>query len=63
MEHNLIDIPLDHYIQHNTRSWRRQDSQFLQIRHSANIFVYISGGDGGGAMGRPSPVTKRLSSV
>ena len=47
MEHNLIDIPLDHYIQHNTRSWRKQDSQFLQIRHSANIFVYISGGDGG----------------
>ena len=38
MEHNLIDIPLDHYIQHNTRSSRKQDSQFLQIRYSANIF-------------------------
>ena len=41
MEHNLIlviDIPLDHYIQHNTRSSRKHDSQFLQIRHSANIF-------------------------
>ena len=35
MEHNLIDIPLDHYIQHNTRS--SHDSQFLQIRYSANI--------------------------
>ena len=38
MEHNLIDIPLDHYIQHNTRPSRKHDSQFLQIRHSANIF-------------------------
>ena len=38
MEHNLINIPLDHYIQHNARSSRKQDSQFLQMRHSANIF-------------------------
>ena len=38
MEHNLIDISLDHYIQHNTRSSRKHDSQFLQIRYSANIF-------------------------
>ena len=38
MEHNLIDIPLDHYIQHNTRSSRKHDIQFLQIRYSANIF-------------------------
>ena len=38
MEHNLIDIPLDHYIQHNTRSSRKHDSQFSQIRYSANIF-------------------------
>ena len=38
MEHNLIDIPLDHYIQPNTRSSRKHDSQFLQIRYSANIF-------------------------
>ena len=38
MEHNLIDIPLNHYIQHNTRSSRKHDSQFLQIRPSANIF-------------------------
>ena len=38
MEHNLIDIPLDHYIQHSTRSSRKHDSQFLQIRHSANTF-------------------------
>ena len=38
MEYNLIDIPLDYYIQHNTRSSRKHDSQFLQIRHSANIF-------------------------
>ena len=38
MEHNLIDILLDHYIQHNTRSSRKHDSQFLQIRYSANIF-------------------------
>ena len=36
MEHNLIDIPLDHFIQHNTRY--KHDSQFLQIRYSANIF-------------------------
>ena len=28
MEHNLIDIPLDHYIQHNTRTSRKHDSQF-----------------------------------
>ena len=26
MEHNRIDIPLDHYIQHNTRSSRKHDS-------------------------------------
>ena len=38
MEHNLIDIPLDHYIQHNTRSSRKHDSHLLQIRYSANIF-------------------------
>ena len=38
MEHKLIEIPLDHYIQHNTRSPRIHDSQFLQIRYSANIF-------------------------
>ena len=42
MEHKLIDIPLGHYIQHNTRSSRKHDtvtdSQFLQIRYSANIF-------------------------
>ena len=37
MEHNLIDILLDHYIQHNTRSSRKPDSQVLQIRYSANI--------------------------
>ena len=39
MEHNLIDIPLD--MQHNTRSSRKHDSQFLQIRYSANIFGNI----------------------
>ena len=41
MEHNLIDIPLewlDYYIQHNTWSSHKHDSQFLQIRYSANIF-------------------------
>ena len=38
MAHNFIDIPLDHYIQHNTRSSRKHESQFLQIRHAANIF-------------------------
>ena len=32
MEHNLIDIPLDYYIQHNNRSSRKHDS------HSANKF-------------------------
>ena len=37
MEHNLIDILLDHYIQYNTRSSRKHGSQFLQIRYSANI--------------------------
>ena len=34
MEHNLKDIPLDHYIQHNTRSSHKHDIQFLQIRYS-----------------------------
>ena len=29
MEHNLIDIPLDHYIQHNTRSIRRVVDDFI----------------------------------
>ena len=38
MEYNLIDIPLDHYIQYNTRSSHKHDSQFLQSRYSANIF-------------------------
>ena len=38
MEHNLRDIPLDHYIQHNTISSHKHDSKFLQIRYSANIF-------------------------
>ena len=39
MEHNLIDIPLHHYTQQNTRSSPRMyTSQFLQFRHSANIF-------------------------
>ena len=37
MEYNIIDILLDHNIQHNTISWRKDDSQFLQIRYSANI--------------------------
>ena len=32
MEHNLIDIPLDHYIQHNTRSSRKHDSQFSSCK-------------------------------
>ena len=35
MEHNIIDIPLDHYIQYNTRSSRKCYSRFLQIRYSA----------------------------
>ena len=34
MEHT----PIDQYIQHNTRSSRKHDSQFSQIRYSANIF-------------------------
>ena len=38
MEHNIIDIPLDQYIKHNTRCSRRYNSQFLQIRHSSNTF-------------------------
>ena len=38
MEHNIIDIPLDHYIIHNTRCSRKYNSQFLQIRHSSNTF-------------------------
>ena len=38
MEHKLIDIPLDYYIQHDTRPSCKHDSQFLQIRHPANIF-------------------------
>ena len=38
MEHNLIYIPLDHYIKRNTRCSRKHEMQFVQIRHSANIF-------------------------
>ena len=38
MEHNIIDIPLDQYISHNTRCSRKHNSQFLQIRHSSNTF-------------------------
>ena len=38
MEHNIIDIPLDQYIKHNTRCSRKHNSQFLQIRHSCNTF-------------------------
>ena len=38
MEHNIIDIPLDQYIIHNTRCSRKHNSQFLQIRHSSNTF-------------------------
>ena len=34
MEH-LIDIPVDHY---SIRSSGKHENQFLQIRHSANIF-------------------------
>ena len=37
-EHNIIDIPLDQYIKHNTRCSRKHNSQFLQIRHSSNTF-------------------------
>ena len=41
MEHNIIDIPLDQYINnimHNTRCSRKHNSQFLKIRHSSNTF-------------------------
>ena len=38
MEHNIIDIPLDQYIIHNTRCSRKHNSQFLQIIHSSNTF-------------------------
>ena len=38
MEHNIIDIPVDQYIIHNTRCLRKHNSQFLQIRHSSNTF-------------------------
>ena len=38
MEHNIIHIPLDQYIIHNTRCSRKHNSQFLQIRHSSNTF-------------------------
>ena len=38
MEHNIIDIPLDQYIMHNTRCSRKHNSQCLQIRHSSNTF-------------------------
>ena len=36
IEHNIIDIPLDQYIIHNTRCSRKHNSQFLQIGHSSN---------------------------
>ena len=38
MEHNIIDIPLDQYIKHNTRCSRKHNCQFLQIRHKSNTF-------------------------
>ena len=38
IEHNIIDIPLDQYIKHNTRCSHKHSSQFLQIRHSSNTF-------------------------
>ena len=38
MEHNIIDIPLDRYIKHNTRCSRKHNSQFLQTRHLSNTF-------------------------
>ena len=38
MERNIIDIPLDQYIMHNTRCSCKHNSQFLQIRHSSNTF-------------------------
>ena len=38
MEHNIIDIPLDQYIKHNTHCSSKHNSQFLQIRHSSNTF-------------------------
>ena len=43
MEHNLIDIPLDHYIQHNTKSSCKHDSQFLQhrIRYKHMMQTYL----------------------
>ena len=37
-EHNIINIPLDQYIKHNTRCSRKHNSQFRQIRHSSNTF-------------------------
>ena len=41
MDHNIIDIPLDQYIKHNTRCSRKHNSQFLQIRHSSNTFGHF----------------------
>ena len=38
IEHNILDIPLDQYIMHNSHCSRKQNSQFLQIRHSSNTF-------------------------
>ena len=38
MERDIIDIPLDQYIKHNTRCSRKHNSQFLQIRNSSNTF-------------------------
>ena len=38
MDNNIIDIPLDQYIKHNTRCSRKHSSQCLQIRHSFNTF-------------------------
>ena len=41
MEHNTIDIPLEQYVKHDTRCSRKQNSQFLHIRHSSNTFGHI----------------------
>ena len=35
---DIMHIPLEQYIKHNTRCSRKHNSQFLQIRHSSNTF-------------------------
>ena len=41
MRHEHINIKLGKYTKHNTKWSRKHNTQFLQIRHTSNIFFYV----------------------